>query len=57
MGPQGPAGESLTTGAVLMLTAGATPPSGFVRIGATKLPMVNTAGKAALVDVVIYVKQ
>ena len=56
-GPQGPAGEGLPTGAVVMLSATATPPTGFVRIGTTKLPMVNTAGKAALVDVVIYVKQ
>lgn len=56
-GPAGPAGDGLTTGAVLMLSAGATPPAGFVRIGSTKLPMVNNLGKAALVDVVIYVKQ
>ena len=57
VGPQGPAGDALITGTVLLLTPGATPPNGFIRIGSTKLPMVNTAGKAALVDVVIYVKQ
>ena len=45
------------TGAVVMLTAGTTPPAGFTRIGTTKLPMVSATGKAALVDVVIYVKQ
>ena len=56
-GPQGPPGEGLPAGAVVMLSATATAPGGFVRIGTTKLPMVNTAGKAALVDVVIYVKQ
>lgn len=56
-GPQGPPGEGLPAGAVVMLSATATAPSGFVRIGTTKLPIVNTAGKAALVDVVIYLKQ
>ena len=56
-GIQGPAGDGFVTGTVLTLVAGATPPPGCVKIGTTKLPMLNAAGKPVLVDVVIYLKQ
>ena len=57
VGPQGPAGVGLVTGAVLTMSAGTTPPPGFVKIGTTKIAMLDTLGKLALVDLVVYVKQ
>ena len=56
-GERGPEGPGLVTGAVLTLVAGAAPPAGFVKIGTTKLAMLNLSGKPAVIDVAIYVKQ
>ena len=41
----------------MTLVEGATPPAGFVRLGSTKLPMLNPQGRLIVVDVAIYVKQ
>ena len=56
VGPQGPEGVGLTEGAVLLLKAGATPPPGFVKIGTTKVPMFDLAGRPAAVDVEVFIK-
>ena len=57
-GPQGPSGGGgHVTGEILTLIASATPPAGFTKIGTSKLPMLNAAGRPVLVDVVIYQKQ
>jgi hypothetical protein len=56
-GAQGPAGVGLTEGAVLLLKAGAPAPAGFTRIGTSRWPMVDTAGRLTLFEIEIYVKQ
>ena len=39
------------------MSAGTTPPPGFVKIGTTKSARLDPLGKLALVDLVVYVKQ
>jgi hypothetical protein len=57
MGPQGRDGVGLTTGAVLFLRPGATPPAGFARIGTTKVPVLDDSGKLKSIDLEVFIKQ
>jgi hypothetical protein len=57
-GPRGPDGVGLTSGAVLLLLPGSTPPAGFTKIGAVKLPVVDAvSGKPGTMDLDVYVRQ
>jgi Tol biopolymer transport system component len=56
-GPPGPQGEGLTPGAVLFLKAGAVAPTGFTKIGSTRVPITDTDGKSGALELDVYVKQ
>ena len=56
-GQQGAPGIGLTDGAVLFLKSGAVPPTGFTRIGTSKIQVVDDTGKLTNLELQVYVKQ
>jgi hypothetical protein len=42
---------------VLFLKAGAVAPTGFTKIGSTRVPITDTDGKSGALELDVYVKQ